>query len=110
MAGFRFRTVKPGLFFGYELVPTRGKRVKTACSEKAVLDFLCPNPSVRSRPDFESLRIDKERFFRTVSVRAPKVAAVRFGRRVVAPFLYKPEDARKVRIFAGFVEGHKFKF
>ena len=84
LAEFRFRTVKPGLFFGYELMPARGKRVKIARPEKAVLDFLYLNPGLRSGPDFESLRIDTDRFFRTVSVRALQAAAVRFGRK---PFI-----------------------
>src|SRR4030043_570883 len=28
----------------------------------------------------------------------------------VAPFLYRPEDAKRVRMFLEFVEGHEFKF
>jgi len=28
----------------------------------------------------------------------------------VAPFLYRPEDAEKVRMFPEFVAGHEFKF
>jgi predicted transcriptional regulator of viral defense system len=84
LAEFRFRTVKPELFFGYVLVPAHGKRVKIARPEKAVLDFLYLNPALRSGPDFESLRIDADRFFRTVSVRTLRAAAVRFSRKAFA--------------------------
>lgn len=81
LAEFRFRTVKPDLFFGYDLVSVRGKRVKIARPEKAVLDFLYLNPRYRSGPDFESLRIDTDRFFRTVSSRGLRAAAARYARK-----------------------------
>jgi len=81
LAEFRFRTVSPDFFFGYELVPARGKRVKIARPEKAVLDLLYLDPHLRDGPGFESLRIDREHFFRAVSVRAMRAAAARFGRR-----------------------------
>ena len=81
LAEFRFRTVKPGLFFGYDLVSVHGKRVKIARPEKAVLDFLYLNPSYRSGPEFESLRIDTDRIFRTVSSRDLRAATARFARK-----------------------------
>lgn len=65
-------------------MPARGTRVKIARPEKAVLDFLYLNPGLRSGPEFESLRIDTDRFVRTVSVRALQAAAARFGRK---PFI-----------------------
>jgi len=80
IAEFRFRTVKPELFFGYDLVSVRGKRVKIARPEKAALDFLYLNPRYRSAPDFESLRIDTDRFFRTVAVRDLRAALARYAR------------------------------
>ena len=80
IAEFRFRTVKPELFFGYDLVSVHGKRVKIAWPEKAVLDFLYLNPRYRSAPDFESLRIDADRFFRTVAVRDLRAALTRYAR------------------------------
>ena len=80
IAEFRFRTVKPDLFFGYDLVPVRGKRVKIARPGKAVLDFLYLNPRYRSGPDFESLRIDTDRFFRTVAVQDLRTALARYAR------------------------------
>lgn len=80
LAEFRFRTVKPELFFGYELVSIRGKRVKIARPEKAILDFLYLNPGLRSAPDFESLRIDADLFFRTVVARDLRAALARYAR------------------------------
>ena len=81
LAEFRFRTVSPNFFFGYELVPVRGRRVKIARPEKAVLDLLYLDPDLRDAPGFEGLRIDRDRFSRAVSVRAMRTAATRFGRR-----------------------------
>jgi hypothetical protein len=66
LADFRFRTVKPDLFFGYEIVFER------------VLDFLYLNPGIGSPADFESLRLDFLRFRETVSLRAFTTAAKRF--------------------------------
>lgn len=81
LAEFRFRTVSPDFFFGYELAPARGKRVKIARPEKAVLDLLYLDPDLREGAGFESLRIDRDRFSRAVSVRAMRAVAARFGRR-----------------------------
>lgn len=81
LAEFRFRTVSPDFFFGYKLVPVRGRRVKIARPEKAVLDLLYLDPDLRDAPGFEGLRIDRDRFSRAVSVQAMRTAATRFGRR-----------------------------
>jgi len=78
VADFRYRTVKPQLFFGYDLAAGIGKRVKIARPEKAILDFLYLNPRLRSESDFDSLRVDSERFFRLVSGRALRTALARF--------------------------------
>jgi predicted transcriptional regulator of viral defense system len=81
LAEFRFRTVKPELFFGYDLMSARGKRVKIARPEKAILDFLYLNPRYRTGRDFESLRIDADRFFRTVAMKDLRVGLARYAQK-----------------------------
>jgi predicted transcriptional regulator of viral defense system len=78
-AAFLYRTVKPELFFGYEIVSAGGKAVKIARPEKAVLDFLYLNPHLSAGSDFESLRFDRDRFQGSVSVRGLRSAAARFS-------------------------------
>jgi len=63
VAEFSYRTVKPKLFFGYELVKYNGKVFKIARIEKAILDYFYLNPGLKSENDFVSLRIDRDMFF-----------------------------------------------
>ncbi len=82
LADFRFRTVRPDLFFGYELIPAaRGRRVKMAGPAKALLDLLYLNPHLKTVSDFKSLRIDADRFLQTVDVRDLRKAADRYARK-----------------------------
>ncbi len=62
VAEFIYRTVKPQLFFGYELVKYDNKYFKMATMEKAILDYFYINSNVRARDDFRSLRVDGEMF------------------------------------------------
>ena len=63
IAEFSFRTMKPALFFGYELVKYNSKVYKIASIEKAILDYLYLNPDINTVDDFASLRIDKDMLF-----------------------------------------------
>jgi predicted transcriptional regulator of viral defense system len=83
VADFRYRTVKPQLFFGYDLAAGNGKRVKIARPEKAILDFLYLNPRLQSGSDFDSLRIDGEQFFRLVNERDLRAASTRFAQKTL---------------------------
>lgn len=60
---FIYRTLKPPLFFGYDLIKFHEKYSKMACIEKALLDYFYLNPDIETEQDFESLRINKEMFF-----------------------------------------------
>lgn len=57
---FSYRTIKPGLFFGYRLVGCNGKCFRIASLEKAILDFFYLNTHIN---DFESLRFNVETFW-----------------------------------------------
>lgn len=83
LADFRFRTVRPQLFFGYDLAPVGGRRVKIARPEKAVLDFLYLNPRLQSEPDFESLRINGQQFRSLVDDRRLRTALGRFTQKTL---------------------------
>ena len=62
IAEFSYKSIKPSLFFGYNLVEYNKRFFKLACPEKAILDYLYLNPQIKSVDDFESLRINSELF------------------------------------------------
>ena len=67
VAEFTYRTVKPALFFGFELVRYDNRVFKIAAIEKAILDYLYLMPHLRTDEDFRSLRLDRDMFFEQVS-------------------------------------------
>ncbi|MFH0764370.1 MAG: hypothetical protein V1927_05150 [Candidatus Omnitrophota bacterium] len=66
ISDFTYKTVKPGLFFGYVIAGDDDKKYKIASPEKAVLDYFYLNPSLKKPADFESIRINKEIFDKVV--------------------------------------------
>jgi predicted transcriptional regulator of viral defense system len=68
LGNFRYRTVKPDLFFGYEINSYNGSVYKIAGPEKAVLDFLYLNHHLKADADFESLRMNHEIFFQAIDL------------------------------------------
>lgn len=64
MANFKYHSLKPGLFFGYELISHNGKHGKIACREKAILDYFYINPEMKSSDDFAKLRFNAELFLK----------------------------------------------
>jgi len=63
---FIYRTLKPPLFFGYDLIKFQEKYFKMASIEKALLDYFYLHSDIKTEQDFDSLRIDKEMFFEKV--------------------------------------------
>ena len=62
-ATFVWRTVKPLRWFGYRVVEYgRGRHFLIAEAEKAVLDYLYLHPSLRTKGDMLSMRLDAARF------------------------------------------------
>jgi predicted transcriptional regulator of viral defense system len=57
---FSYQTIRPKLFFGYDLLEVRGHGVKIASLEKAILDYLYLNSSISSEDDFLGLRWNKQ--------------------------------------------------
>lgn len=64
---FVYRTLKPKLFFGYEIVSYNNKSFKIAFAEKAVLDYFYLNHTIKDKNSFESLRINKDNFRKVVN-------------------------------------------
>lgn len=57
---FSYKTIRPELFFGYDLLEVKNQSVKIASLEKAILDYLYLNPNITNIKDFEGLRWNKE--------------------------------------------------
>lgn len=64
IAEFSYRTIKPDLFFGYDLVGYDSRCIKIASIEKAILDYFYLNPHIRKESDFASLRINTDIFLK----------------------------------------------
>jgi len=63
---FIYRSLKPSLFFGYDLIKFHEKYSKMASIEKALLDYFYLHSDIETEQDFDSLRINKEMFFEKV--------------------------------------------
>lgn len=59
---FTYRHIKPELLFGYALITRKNHTLKIAEIEKAVLDYMYFNPSIKTLSDFKGLRFNKESF------------------------------------------------
>jgi predicted transcriptional regulator of viral defense system len=66
IAEFKYRTISPRLFFGYNLVNYDNKYFKFASVEKAILDYFYINSHLNENDDFASLRINKNVFFEQI--------------------------------------------
>ena len=64
---FTYQHIKPQLFFGYRFDQHEGRSIKIAEPEKAVLDFLYLNPSLKTRDDFSELRVNEHEFKAVIS-------------------------------------------
>lgn len=58
---FDYRHIKPGLFWGYQIIDTTSDRkIIMALPEKALLDLLYLTPSLKSEDDMLQLRLDED--------------------------------------------------
>jgi predicted transcriptional regulator of viral defense system len=94
---FIYRTLKPSLFFGYQIVEYRaGKHFNMASPEKTILDYFYLNPSLNDPEGFESLRINKEVFGGLLSKSTLFGYLERFGQKALA---------RRINAFWRFMNG-----
>ena len=64
---FSYKTIKPDLFFGYDLVSYDNRHNKIASIEKAILDYFYLHPHIKRESDFASLRINRDIFLKQVN-------------------------------------------
>lgn len=56
---FIYKSIKKRAFFGYKIIDINGNRYKIAEPEKAIIDFLHINTSIKSQEDFYAFRFNK---------------------------------------------------
>lgn len=92
---FIYRTLKPRLFFGYQIVEYHGgKHFNIASPEKAILDYFYLNPSLKDPAGFESIRINGEALKDRLSKATLFGYLERFGQQALT---------RRITAFWGFV-------
>ncbi len=55
---FLYQSVKPSLFFGYKIIPSKKRPILIAEPEKAILDFLYLHSELKSDSDIKALRLN----------------------------------------------------
>jgi len=65
-AEFSYRSIKPELFFGFEIMESNGINFKIASVEKALLDYFYINPHINDKSGFEDLRFNTESFLNQI--------------------------------------------
>jgi len=59
---FIYKSIKPRLMFGYNLLEFKNHNIRIAEIEKAVIDYFYFNPSVKTENDFIEMRFKEEEF------------------------------------------------
>lgn len=67
LAEFNYKTIRPRLFFGYNIIRYGNKNYKIASPEKALLDYFYINPSIKTDADYASLRVNKDIFLKIIN-------------------------------------------
>lgn len=83
IAHFKYNMTKPEIFFGYILKADNNRHVKIACPEKAVLDYLYINPSIKSKDDFSEMRINTEMFKKQINIQKLDELAEKIGQKAL---------------------------
>lgn len=61
---FIYRTIRPGLYFGFELLKSNGKSFRIASPEKAFIDLFYIKAELRDCAGFEELRVNQGEFLK----------------------------------------------
>ncbi|NIO49330.1 MAG: hypothetical protein GTN73_07855 [Candidatus Aminicenantes bacterium] len=83
IAEFNYKTIKPELFFGYDIIRYDNKYFKIASPEKAVLDYFYINSHLKKESDFASLRINKDMFSEQIGTKRLHAFLKRFGQKTL---------------------------
>ncbi len=92
---FSYKTIKPVLFFGYDLVSYNNKHIKIASIEKAILDYFYLHPHIKRESDFVSLRINRDIFLKQVNQKRLNKFLDRFTKKTLI---------KRVRSFLEFIK------
>ncbi|MEW6418013.1 MAG: hypothetical protein AB1480_07815 [Nitrospirota bacterium] len=84
IAEFSYRTIKPDLFFGYNIIGYNNKHFKIAGVEKAVLDYFYVRPDMKTEDDFAGMRINSDLFLKQINEDNLQEFLERFAKRTLA--------------------------
>lgn len=98
IASFSYRTIKPALFFGYNIVNYNNRSFKIASVEKSILDYFYINPGIRKNSDFAALRMNKDMFLKQIN------------EETLQNFLNKFNHTRLTERINAFLEFIKYKY
>lgn len=80
---FIYRSVKPGLFFGYTPHPYQKQPYLVAEMEKALLDYFYLNPDLKTDDDFSELRINRSELLNQLNQNKLNKYLAAFGSRAL---------------------------
>jgi predicted transcriptional regulator of viral defense system len=83
IAEFSYKTIKPELFFGYNIIRYDNKYFKIASPEKAVLDYFYINSHLKKESDFASLRINRDMFSEQIKTKRLRAFLKKFGQKTL---------------------------
>ena len=69
LGGFKYRHIKPTLFWGYHFIQNEAQKILIADPEKAILDYLYLNPRLKSENDFKEMRINEQSFSENIDLK-----------------------------------------
>ena len=95
IAEFSYRTIKPNLFFGYNIIKYNNKYFKIASIEKTILDYFYLNSDIKNKNDFASLRINKELFLKQINEEKLHKFLDKFNKKVLT---------KKINLFLKFLK------
>ncbi|KKP80238.1 MAG: hypothetical protein A2271_02930 [Candidatus Moranbacteria bacterium RIFOXYA12_FULL_35_19] len=76
---FSYHRIKPELMFGYQLVAYQNHNFKIAEIEKSILDYFYVNSKLKTRGEFEELRINKDIFQEKVNIKKLNEYLIQFN-------------------------------
>jgi len=78
---FLYRTIRPKLYFGFEILKNNGKMFKLASPEKSFLDLFYIKRELRYTADFAGLRVNREAFYKLIDRKKLNSYLAAFGQR-----------------------------
>jgi len=78
-----YRSIKPELFFGFDIVENNGVNYKIAGIEKTLLDYFYFNPHINDKSGFEGLRFNTESFLNQIQEEKLNTYLYRFGNKAL---------------------------